>query len=190
MHQSRMAGPGQQEFAGRAGMMSQQGTSPSGMAQQQMGSRGMGQPGMGPRLQSVDIEDVVQTDVVTAEPDTPAPELAEKMAEEDVGAVIVVDRDEPVGVVTDRTVALALRKGDVSERTARDLLSEDLVTGTTTMTVFDALDELSEANVRRLPIVDEDGSLEGIVTLDDILVLLGTELEKAAAIIRNQSPRL
>ena len=49
---------------------------------------------------------------------------------------------------------------------------------------------VAEAGVRRLPIVDENGTLEGIVALDDILVLLGTELGNATEIIREQSPRL
>lgn len=187
---------GQQGLSGGGlspGMMAQQGAiqQPGGMQEQGMGLQGMQQPGMAPHFQSVDIEDVIQTDVVTAEPDTPVPTLTGMMEEEDVGSVIVADDDEPLGVITDRKIALMLQeRGDIGDQTAQDIMSGDLISGTTSMTVFDALDKMSEENIRRFPIVDEDGSLAGIVTLDDLLVLLGTELQKATQIIKEQSSRL
>lgn len=113
-----------------------------------------------------------------------------QMADEEVGSVVIVEDDRPIGIVTDRSIALALETTpDVADREARDLASEDLVTGTTEMTVFDALQELSDNGVRRLPIVDEDDTLQGIVTLDDIVVLLSTELSNASEVIRDQSAR-
>ena len=148
-----------------------QGVQPGGTGQQLgMGGRQARRPGIaGPHLQSV----------------------AAKLAEEDVGAVVAVEDDEPVGVVTDRQIALYLQEmTDPTEHTARDVLSEDIVTGTTVLTVFEVLEKLSEEDIRRLPIVDDEGKLEGIVTLDDLLVLLGSELGKAADIIKTQSPRL
>jgi CBS domain-containing protein len=157
-----------------------------------MGGRQARRPGIaGPHLQSVTIDDIIQTDVVTVEPDTPLQSVAAKLAEEDVGAVVAVEDDEPVGVVTDRQIALYLQEmTDPTEHTARDVLSEDIITGTTVLTVFEVLEQLSEEDIRRLPIVDDEGKLEGIVTLDDLLVLLGSELGKAADIIKTQSPRL
>lgn len=137
------------------------------------------------------IDDLVQTDVVTAERDTPVSTVVAAFAEEDVGCVVVVEDDEPVGIVTDRTVALALEDApDVTEQTAGDLSTADLVTATTDSSIFDAIRQMGDANVRRLPIVDDEGTLEGIVTLDDVLVLLGTELQHAVGIIETQSPRL
>lgn len=144
-----------------------------------------------PQIQSVDIEDIVQTDVVTAEPDTPIPTLSAKMEQEDVGAVVIVDDDEPVGVVTDRTIALLLQeKEDVTEVKAQDIMPGDITTGTTMLTVKEALQQMNEEEIRRLPIVDEDGTLEGIITLDDLLVLLSEELETATEIIKSQASRL
>lgn len=143
-----------------------------------------------PEIHSVPIEEVLQSDVVTAEPDAPVAAIVERMATEDVGCVVVVEGEEPVGVLTDRTIALALRETpDLSEATAADLLTGGLITGTTGMTAFDVLDRLAEASIRRLPIVDEDGALAGIVTLDDIVVLLSGELTDVSSIVRAQSPR-
>lgn len=160
----------------------------SGMGGQQSQQPGMGQPGMARQLQSVAIQDVTQTDVVTAEPDTPLPTVAAMMAEEDVGSVVVEERGEPMGVVTDRTIALMLQETEeIAELKAEDVMSDGIITGTTESTVFDALEQLGEANIRRLPLVDEDGTLDGIVTLDDLLVFLGTEIQMASDLIQAQT---
>lgn len=186
MQQSRM-----QQSEMQPSGVHQPGMQQSGMQQPSMQQPGMQQSGMVPQLQSVDIGDVVQTDVVTVEPDTPTPTIAAKMAEEEVGAIVVEEEGDPIGVITDRNIALLLRETeDIADLTATDIMSDDLITGTTEMTIFDVLEQLNEANIRRLPIVDENGSLEGIVTLDDLLVLLGSEFQNAADIIQSQSSRI
>jgi CBS domain-containing protein len=162
-----------QEMGGRTGMGAQQ-------------TRRTGQT----PLRSVTIENILQEDVVRAEPDTPLHGIVSKMRESDVGAVVIEEDGEPTGILTDRQIVLSLEEMDLSERTAEDLVQDDLVTGTSELSVFDVLRKLNDENVRRLPIVDDDGELEGIVTLDDVLVLLGSELGKAAEIIKAQSPRL
>lgn len=145
---------------------------------------------MAPTFQPVRVEDLMTTEVATAERDTPVATVVAQMAEKDVGSVVVVEDDAPVGIITDRQVALALEDTpDVSQRQAGDLVSGDLVTGTSGMSVFDAIRRLADEGVRRLPVVDEDGTLRGIVTLDDILVLLGTELGRAAELIERQATR-
>jgi CBS domain-containing protein len=68
-------------------------------------------------------------------------------------------------------------------------MDTDLVTGTPDTNVFDAVSTLGDAGVRRLPIVGEDGRLEGIVTLDDLIVLLGSEMGNATEVIKQQSTR-
>jgi CBS domain-containing protein len=142
-------------------------------------------------LHSVSLDDILQKDVVTAQPDTPVPTITAQMAEKDVGAVVIVDDEKPVSLLTDRKIALALEEmPDLTERTAEELMSGDMVTGSDKMSVYEALQQMSDENIRRLPITDDEGKLVGIVTLDDIIVLLGTELRDVAEIIQAQSPRL
>lgn len=127
---------------------------------------------------------------MTVQPDTPITQVVGEMSDNDVGSVIVLEDGEPSGVLTDRTIALALEGNqNIDDVTARDLVDGDLVTVNTEANVFDALQEISDAGIRRLPVLDEEGNLAGIVTLDDILVLLGSELNKATEVIRKQSPR-
>jgi len=176
-------GPQQQP----GGFQQQQGT-----AAQQPGTQ-PGVPGNGqrPQLNPITIEELIETDVVTAERDTPIQEIVAMMAQHDVGSVVILDDDTPVGIVTDRSIALALDETEeIAEQEADEITPDDLALGTTEMDLTEIVDRLTESDVRRLPIVDDDGALQGIVTLDDVLVFLGTELERATSVIEAQSPRL
>jgi CBS domain-containing protein len=137
------------------------------------------------------LDEVAAEDVVTADRDTPIRTIVAKMAERDVGSVVVVDGGEPVGIITDRKVALALEEApDVAQRSAEELIGDDLVTVDQSMTIFEVLQTMSDHGIRRLPIVDEENRLQGIVSLDDVLVLLGTEIGNVADTIESQLSRL
>jgi len=135
-------------------------------------------------------------EVVTAEPDETAREIAATMDAENVGSVVVVDGDEPIGIVTDRDITVrGVAEGRNLDTTdASEIMTDDLVT----VNAHDSIDELIEtldaAGVRRMPVVD-GGEIAGIVTLDDIAVLLAVELggisdemESLSNVIRSGSP--
>lgn len=136
------------------------------------------------------ISEIAQTDVVTADRDTSASDLASEMADSDVGSVLIVEESESVGIITDRQLALALTDGgDLSETTAGELMTEDPVTVSEDDGVFEVIQMFDEQNVRRLPVVDSDGQLSGIVSLDDAIVMLATEFGHVSDVIEAQSPR-
>ena len=113
------------------------------------------------------------------------------MRQEGVGSVVIVDDSELQGIVTDREIALALEEiPDLSKRTASEIMSDQVTAGRDTMSIHDALQRLREENIRRLPITDDNNTLVGIISLDDIMVFLGTELQAATDIIEAQSPQL
>ena len=135
------------------------------------------------------VRSLAQTDVVTAERDTGIEELSRTMEEERVGAIVVVEGDEPVGVVTDRTIGLAVgQEDDLTDLTAEDLMSQDPVTIGVDDGAYELATQFADGGVRRLPVVDDDGTLEGIVSLDDLVATSAEQLEEAAKVIEEQSP--
>jgi len=170
-------------------------TQPQGMGTRQQGQQaGVAQQFGGgrrrqPGLESATIDGIVETDVVTVEPDTSISEVVGRMSAENVGSVVITEGQTPVGIITDRSLALALEASpDLSEVTANDFRTSNLITGTLDMSVFDVIARMEDESIRRLPIV-EDGELAGIVTLDDVMVMLNAEMANVTSVIQSQSPR-
>lgn len=128
-------------------------------------------------------------DPITEHPDTDAHAVAETLAEGEVGSVVIERDGEPVGIITDRDVTLAVAEdGELSDKRAADLMSEDPVTIHGDAEDVELPERMAEARVRRIPVVDDDGALEGIVTLDDVVATAGEELGAIATVIEAQSP--
>lgn len=128
-------------------------------------------------------------EAITAQKDTAITELAQTMSDEGVGDLIIVEDDTPVGIVTDRDIALEVgQTDDLTSRTAADLMSEDPVTIQADAEAVELPRKLGEAKVRRLPVVNDEGALQGIVTLDDVVATIGEELDNVATVIEAQSP--
>jgi CBS domain-containing protein len=128
-------------------------------------------------------------ELVTASPETTAADLADMMRTRKVGSVVIKSGDRPVGIVTDRDVALAVAGDQRSptETTARDMMSGDLVTVDVDEGVSDVCQKMSEHGIRRIPVMDGD-ELVGILTLDDLVVLLEDEMGDISSVIKSESP--
>ena len=127
------------------------------------------------------ISELARTDVVTVPPDADATAVASLMDESSVGSVVVVtDRDLAIAVVS--------RGADPAATLASDVMSGEPFTVHEDASIYDALSATSDAGVRRVPVVDDDGALAGIVTFDDFLVLLASELGSLSAIVQAESP--
>ncbi|MCU4753588.1 CBS domain-containing protein [Halobacteria archaeon AArc-curdl1] len=134
------------------------------------------------------ITEMATTDVVTASTETDVRELLEHMDEQSVGSVVITDGNEPVGIVTDRMIAMAFRENDsIDDLSTDDIMTSDLLTLEDDTTHFEALEMMSSEGIRRLPIVDADGSLAGIITLDDMLMVMAAELSNASDVIAQQT---
>jgi len=135
------------------------------------------------------VRDIARRNVVTATAETPIADIAGELEAENVGSIVIVEENRPVGLLTDRRIALSLGEtDDPSSLAAGDLMADDLVTVSEDVGVFDLIQTMESEGIRRLPVVNDRGSLSGIVTLDDVLVLLGDELDNVAHIIRKQAP--
>jgi CBS domain-containing protein len=117
------------------------------------------------------IREIMTSDPYTVEPSATLRDAARAMRDEDIGAVIVVDRGEVTGIVTDRDIAVrAVAEGADPEATkVADVCSSQVTTLTVDQTVEDAIRVVREHNVRRIPVV-QDGRPAGIVTIGDLAI--------------------
>jgi CBS domain-containing protein len=114
--------------------------------------------------------------VVTARPQQTLAAVARLMEQHHVGAVVIVEGQRPVGILTDRDLALALgARGSSPEMAAARVMSTPVTTVERGEDIFDLTQAVRDTKVRRLPVVDEDGTLVGIVTIDDLLRVIGHE---------------
>jgi CBS domain-containing protein len=97
-------------------------------------------------------------------------EAARLMKEADVGPIPVVDGDRLVGIVTDRDIAIrVVAEGkDPQSVTVGEIASKDLVTVDPQQELDEALRLMAQHQVRRLPVVEEDGRLVGILAQADV----------------------
>jgi CBS domain-containing protein len=106
----------------------------------------------------------------TVSSDVTVVEAARVMRDDDFGLVPVVDGDRLVGTVTDRDIAIRVvaEERDPSSTTVREIASADLVTIDPEQELGEALRLMAQHQVRRLPVVEEDGRLVGIVAQADV----------------------
>lgn len=127
-------------------------------------------------------------EVVIVERGTGIVELAQLMRKHHVGDVIVVDMQGdlvvPVGIVTDRDIVVELIAGevDLDSVTTGDVMNQELITAKEKEGIWDTLRSMSSKGIRRIPVINEDGGLEGILTVDDLIELLADELDLLAKI--------
>ena len=135
------------------------------------------------------VSNLGPAEVVTAELDTQVSDVVGEFNAKNVGAIVVVDDDEPVGIVTDRDVALAVdEEENVATESVNAVMTDDPVTLQEDEEAMEISRIIEEHNVRRIPIVDESGKLTGIVTLDDLVATIGEQLDDVADTIEVQSP--
>ena len=130
--------------------------------------------------------------VVTADPGESVVDAAKRMRDEHVGDLVVVERIggkvHPIGLVTDRdlvTRSLAQGASGLDLRVS-DVMVGGPVTATEDDHVETVLAKLKRHGIRRIPIVDHTGALQGIVTFDDVVTWIGEQLERATAIVEHQ----
>jgi CBS domain-containing protein len=128
-------------------------------------------------------------DVIRA--DDSVAHAAERMRQRTVGCLIVVNtRHQPIGMVTDRDLVIRVVADakDADLTPVIDVMSADPVVATAETTVGAALALMRDGPFRRLPIVDAQGVLVGLLTLDDILMKFGSEFGEIKSVLKLESP--
>lgn len=125
--------------------------------------------------------------VVVAELSDNAFTVARRMRDAGVGSVVIVRDQRPIGIVTDRDLCIrVIAEGKHPETTlVSEVVTYDATTLTRSAGIDTAVRTMREKGVRRLPIVNEEGLLTGIVTADDLFVLLTSELADLGELLDN-----
>jgi predicted transcriptional regulator len=107
--------------------------------------------------------------LITCSPDTPIAQVAKLMRDRDTGDVLITDDGKPMGIVTDRDIAIraAAAGADPSEEPIRKIMSKRLVTGRPDWNVDRVAKTMGKHQIRRLPIIQK-GMLVGIISLGDV----------------------
>lgn len=136
------------------------------------------------------VDNLARSDVVTASADASIGALAAAMRDEAVGSIVITDAGEPRGIVTDRDLVTEVLAdgGDPGGYVASDVMTSDLCTIERGAGFYRAIELMSEHGVRRLPVVDSEGHLSGIITADDLNELLADEHGELADVVRSQRP--
>ena len=115
------------------------------------------------------VSEVMTRDVQTVRPDQTAREAAGFMLSADAGAIPVIDGDRLLGMITDRDIAVrGVAEGHGPDTPVRDLITNDVVTARLDDDTDEVAARMSQAQVRRLPVIDDQQKLCGIVSLADL----------------------
>jgi CBS domain-containing protein len=122
------------------------------------------------------VSEVMTRDVQTIRPDQRVQEAASFMLSADAGSIPVTDGDRLIGMITDRDIAVrGVAMGYGPDTPVRELMTDDIVCARADDDIDDVASKMSEAQVRRLPVLDDQERLCGIVSLGDLSREAGDE---------------
>lgn len=118
----------------------------------------------------VKVAEVMHAGAVWIAPDTSLIEIAERMDTQDIGALPVGENDRLIGMVTDRDIVVRAfaDKTDPLQLTARDVMSEPIIFCTANEDLEDAVRIMERKQVRRLPVIDHNRRMVGMLSLGDV----------------------
>lgn len=119
------------------------------------------------------VQDIMTPDVETCSPESDLGAAATTMWKRDCGAVPVVDAEgRVVGMITDRDICMAVstRNKLASQIKVSEVISGKVYACSPEDRIGDALETMQSAQLRRLPVVDDDGKLHGILSINDVIL--------------------
>lgn len=141
------------------------------------------------------IGEICNRNVIIATRDTSVTELAKLMREHHVGSIVVIEQQNecniPVGIITDRDLVIELLSKDIDTKSisAGDIMSMELVTVRDANHVYDTLKLMRGKGIRRMPVVNDEKVLIGILTVDDLLDVVISELDDIVNIVAIEQKR-
>jgi CBS domain-containing protein len=142
--------------------------------------------------QTMTAGELCSGDVVIARPGWSVVEAAERMAEYEVGDLVIIDDDgggsmTPVGLLTDRDLVievLAKAPERLRDVTIGSVMTSEILTAHKDEDLSVVIARMKSEGVRRLPVVNDHGGLEGIISYDDIVEWIGEQMQGLATVAR------
>jgi CBS domain-containing protein len=141
------------------------------------------------------LKELCTTDVASCTAEISALHAARLMRDHHVGDLVILDENSedgtPIGIVTDRDIVVEVlaRDRDPAKVTLRDIMRVPLVIARASEEVEQALERMRAHGVRRVPMLDDEGKLAGIVSLDDLLRRLAADAAALAEVIAREQDR-
>jgi CBS domain-containing protein len=131
----------------------------------------------------VKVSEIMTDAAVTDAPDDTLAEASSKMWHEQTGSLLVMENDQLSGIVTERDLLRFVGEGgDPKSVSLRDVMTTDVVTVQPDTTLRDAAQIMFDHWFRHLPVVAEDGSVHGVISLRDLLTLLAESMDEPEAL--------
>lgn len=134
--------------------------------------------------------------VVIGHEDDRVTEIARRMREHHVGSVVIVKEGNqgriPVGVITDRDIVLglvAIEPSYLERALVRDLLPGKLITVREDDALYDVVTCMRSHGVRRIPVLNSEGILVGIIAFDDLIEHVAEELQRLGALLEREASK-
>lgn len=152
------------------------------------GRRGRDERGHGRRY--LRCGDIMTKDVTVCSPQTVIRDVADKMDDDSVGSLPVVENGRLIGIITDRDIVCrVLADGrDTRSTFASDAMSDDVVTCTPDESIIEAIHKMGEHQIRRIPVCDTNGRLRGIIAMADVALEAENDSEIANALEQISRP--
>ncbi len=141
------------------------------------------------------ISELCSREVIIVEAEDSALEAARLMRKHHVGDVVVIEKQnsirKPVGIVTDRDLIVEIMATELDPTviTVGDIMTPKLVTVKESASIFETIQYMRRKAVRRSPVIDDNGGLVGIITMDDLLQLLSEELSELTKIVDRETDK-
>lgn len=146
-------------------------------------------------IKNMSVAEICNREVVTVEKHTSIIEAAKVMRNTHAGSLVIVDSDapksKPLGIVTDRDLVIEViaKDEEPGSLTVGDLMEPELLLARENDGIWETILRMRAVGVRRLPVVDKNGFLMGILSMDDLLEFLAGELSDLAKLIKRGARR-
>ncbi|AWR97523.1 CBS domain-containing protein [Acidianus sulfidivorans JP7] len=125
------------------------------------------------------VKEYMKSNVVSVDKNTKLKDIAKIMTEKNVGSIIVIDNNKPVGIITEKDIVRAIGKGKSLDSLAQDIMTATLITIREDSPITGALSIMRSYNIRHLPVVDDSGKLCGILSIRDVAKALDNMFENS-----------